>query len=105
MNRQTHYNPHVIAMIKTRKSSNPIKSSEIENRIGISGVTVREIIHKARTIENIPICSSSRGYYIASNKIEADETIRQLRSRAKQMVEAAEGMEKHYNNDNQMRLI
>ena len=105
MSRSEHFNPYVIAMIQERTSVNPIKSSEIERRLSISGVTVRQIIHDARTHDNVPICSDSKGYYIASNKIEADATIRQLLSRAKQLRDAAEGMEKHYNKDNQMRLI
>ena len=39
------------------------------------------------------------------DKIDADRTIRSLLSRAKQLKEAADGIEKHYNKDDQMRLL
>ena len=96
---------HVIAMIHERSKGNPILSRDIERRLGISGVIVREVVHKARTEENIPICAESNGYFMPSHKVDAERTIRSLRSRAKQLVEAANGIEAHYNKDNQMRLL
>ena len=105
MSKAIHYNPNVILMIKGRTSNNPIKSYEIENKLSISGVTVREIVHRARTVDNIPICSDSKGYYYPTSKLEADKTIRQLRSRAKQLVEAANGIEEFYITDNQKELF
>ena len=105
MSRAIHYNPHVIMMIKGRTSNNPIKSSEIERKLHIAGVTVREIVHRARTVDNLPVCSDSKGYYFPMNKSEADRTIRQLRSRAKQLVEAANGIEEYYITDNQKELF
>jgi len=96
---------HVIGMIEKRKVNDPILSKELEQRAGVSGVKIREIIHRARTEWNMPICAENRGYFMPSNKIEADRTIRSLLSRAKQLREAAEGMEKHYMKDKQMRLL
>jgi len=96
---------HIIGIIEDRNSTSPVLSRELEKRAGVSGVKIREIIHRARTEWNLPICAESKGYFLASNKIEADRTIRSLRSRAKQLIKAAEGMEKHYNKDKQMELI
>ena len=96
---------HVIGMIEKRKVNDPILSKELEQRAGVSGVKIREIIHRARTEWNMPICAENRGYFMPSNKIEADRTIRSLLSRAKQLREAAEGKEKHYMKDKQRRLL
>lgn len=96
---------HVIAMIQGRTINNPIYSKEIERRLGISGVIVREIVHRSRTEDNLPICSGATGYFMPRNKIEAQRTIKSLYSRAKQNREAAEGIEKHYNEDKQMSII
>ena len=96
---------HIIGMIEERKAENPILSRDLEQRAGVSGVKIREIIHKARTLWDMPICAERKGYFLPSNKIEAERTIRSLKSRAKQLITAAEGIEKHYNKDNQMRLI
>ena len=96
---------HIIGIIEERKASNPILSRELEQRAGVKGVKIREIIHRARTEWNMPICAESKGYFMPSNKTEAERTMRSLRSRAKQLIEAADGIEKHYNKDKQMRLI
>ena len=96
---------HIIGMIEERGYTNPILSRDLEIRAGVSGVKIREIIHRARTDWNMPICAESKGYFMPSNKIEADRTIRSLLSRAKQLREAAEGMEEHYNKEKQMRLL
>ena len=96
---------HVIGMIEERKITNPILSRDLEKRAGVKGAKIREIIHRARTEWNMPICAESKGYFMPSNKTEADRTMRSLRSRAKQLIEAADGIEKHYNKENQMRLL
>ena len=96
---------HVIGMIEERGVYNPILSRDLEHRAGVTGVKIREIIHKARTEWNMPICAESKGYFMPSNKLEAERTMKSLRSRANQLIEAADGIEKHYNKDKQMRLL
>ena len=96
---------HIIGIIEGRKHQNPVLSRDLEKRAGVTGVKIREIIHRARTEWNMPICAESKGYFMPDNKLEADRTIRSLRSRAKQLIEAADGIEKHYNKDSQMRLL
>ena len=105
MSKSNRMEVHVIAMIAERTSQNPIYSKEIERRLGVSGVIVRDVVHRGRTEENLPICGESKGYFMAGNKIEAERTIRSLYSRAKQLREAAEGMERYYIKDSQMSLI
>ena len=60
---------------------------------------------KARTIDNIPICAGNKGYFMPRDKAEALRTIKSLRSRANQNMEAADGIEKHYQDENQQRLL
>ena len=96
---------HVIGIIEGRKANSPVLSRDLEKRAGVTGVKIREIIHKARTEWDIPICAESKGYFMPSNKLEAERTIRSLRSRANQLKEAADGIEKHYNKNDQMRLL
>ena len=88
-----------------RSIDNPIYSREIERALGITDVAVRDAVHKARTIDNIPICSGNTGYFMTRDRAEALRTVKSLRSRAKQNNEAADGIEKHYQNENQQRLL
>ena len=96
---------HVIAMIYNKTKDKPIFSSEIERSLGISGVIIRDIVHRARTEQNIPICAESKGYFMPRDKVEALRTIKSLRSRASQNNEAANGIEKHYQDKDQQRLL
>ena len=96
---------HVIAMIHGRDKNNPKYSREIERRLGISGVIIREIVHRARAEQDIPICAESNGYFMPSNYLDAERTIKSLLSRAKQNREAAEGMIKYYKKIKQMELL
>lgn len=105
MSKSVHMENHVLAMISDRTNTNPILSRDIERRLSISGVIVRDIVHRARTEQNIPICAEAKGYFMPGNMSEARRTIDSLRSRAKQNREAADGIEKYYNEDKQMRLI
>jgi len=89
----------------SRNIENPIFSKEIERGLGISDVAVRDAVHKARTVENIPICSGNTGYFMPRDKAEALRTIKSLRSRASQNNEAANGIEKHYQKKDQQRLL
>ena len=99
------HSSHIIHKIQARTIDNPIYSKEIERSLSISDVTVRDAVHKARTIENIPICAGNTGYFMPRDKAEALRTIKSLRSRAKQNMEAAEGIEKHYQDEDQMRIL
>ena len=105
MSKSKNMQNHVIAMIWDKTKNKPIFSSEIERRLSISGVIIREIVHRARTELNLPICAEHKGYFMPKHKTEAMGTIRSLRSRAKQNIEAADGIETYFEEKNQMRLI
>ena len=99
------HSSHIIHKIQSRTIENPIYSREIERSLGISDVSVRDAVHKARTIENIPICAGNKGYFMPRDKAEALRTIKSLRSRATQNNEAADGIEKHYTKNDQQELL
>ena len=99
------HSSHIIHKIQTRTIDNPIFSKEIERSLAISDVLVRDAVHKARTVDNIPICAGNTGYFMPRDKAEALRTIKSLRSRAKQNLEAAEGIEKHYTKNTQQELL
>ena len=99
------HSSHIIHKIQSRTIDNPIYSKEIERSLGISDVSVRDAVHKARTIENIPICAGNTGYFMPRDRAEALRTVASLRSRAKQHNEAADGIEKHYTKNDQQELL
>lgn len=95
----------VLYTIKSYTKENPIKSREIKAKLGYSDVKIREAVHELRTVDNFPICSGSKGYFYALDISEARHTINHLRSRAREMFEAAEGMEKAFEKDNQLSIV
>ena len=99
------YSSTIIYEIQRRTKDNPIFSKELERLFGVSDVKIRDVVHKARTIENIPICAGNTGYFMPRDMAEALRTIKSLRSRAKQNNEAAEGIEKHYTKNDQQELL
>ena len=96
---------HIIHMIQSRDIDNPIYSKEIERRLGVNDVQVRDAVHRARVIDNIPLGSGSTGYFMPRDRAEAIRTIASLRSRAKQNLEAADGIDQFYKEEDQMRLL
>lgn len=70
-----------------------ITSSEISNRLGISGAEVRKQINQLRT-DGTAIASDSHGYYLAIEPTDLDHTIASFNSRIHQMIKARSGLEK-----------
>ena len=99
------YSSTIIYEIKRRSKDNPIFSKELERLFGVSDVKVRDAVHKARTVENIPIGADNKGYFMPRNRAEILHTVASLRSRAARCLEAAEGIEKHYTKNNQQELL
>ena len=95
----------ILYVIKSHTKENPIKSREIKEKLGCSDVKIREAVHELRTVDNFPICSGSKGYFYALDISEARHTINHLRSRAREMFDAAEGMEKAFEKDNQLSIV
>lgn len=82
----------------------PIKSKTIENRTGLRGFELREIIHELR-LSGHPIGSTSDGYFIAKSKWELDHTIAQLKSRGSKIFEVADALENCFDEQTQMELL
>lgn len=80
-----------------RENSNgkdtPVCSSKISKSFGVSRTAVRHMINTARS-NGSPICSCQKGYYIATDKNEIQNTIESLRGRIYKMEKAIAGLEK-----------
>ena len=96
---------HLLMLIKQHRVENPIKAYQIKAKLGISSVKIREIVNELRADDNLPICSDSTGYFYARNKAEALHTISQLRSRAKHIHLAADGILANFKDEDQLSLI
>ena len=95
----------IIYEIKRRTKDNPIFSKELERLFGVSDVKVRDAVHKARAKDELPIGAENKGYFYPRDKSEILRTVASLRSRAKRCLEAADGIEKHYQDKDQQRLL
>tara|TARA_Y100000593_G_C4152848_1_gene257956 strand:- start:326 stop:661 length:336 start_codon:yes stop_codon:yes gene_type:complete len=91
--------------IEERTKDKPVKSNELQVRFNIPGSTVRQIVHYLRTIEHIPIGSGADGYFLARSVGEVEHTVKTLKSRAREMIKAADGILEHYHKDEQISLI
>ena len=92
-------------LIKQHRVENPIKAYQIKAKLGISSVKVREMVNEMRADDRLPVCSDATGYFYARDKSEALHTINQLRSRAKHIHRAAEGVLSYFEEENQLQLL
>lgn len=69
----------------------PICGAAIAAAFGISGAEVRRLVNAARSGGD-PICSSGRGYYIAADRNEVQQTIDSLQGRIAGMSSAVLGL-------------
>lgn len=74
-------------------SENRITSTEISQRLGISGAEVRKQVNQLRC-DGTAIASDSHGYYLATEPTDLDHTIASFNSRIHQMIKARSGLEK-----------
>jgi hypothetical protein len=58
----------------------PVLSKRIEQRLSIQGSVVRDLINYGLT-QNIIICSGPKGYFLPSNRAQAQEALNHLISR------------------------
>ena len=96
---------HLLMVIKGRDKDNPIKSREIREKLGLSGEKIRELVNILRAVDHRPIGSDSSGYYYCHTITDALHTINQLRSRAKHIHRAAEGILANFKEEDQLSLI
>jgi Mn-dependent DtxR family transcriptional regulator len=60
---------------------NPVKSAELEAAFNMTGSQVRDLVRRLRR-QGYWIASGSTGYWIARTRIEYEDSMRHLRSRA-----------------------
>ena len=96
---------HLLMVIKGRDKDNPIKSREIREKLGLSGEKIRELVNILRAVDHKPIGSDSSGYYYCNTIADALHTINQLRSRAKHIHRAADGILANFKEEDQLSLI
>lgn len=93
-----------MAGIERRTVTTAIKSDEIIRLINAKlpkhGITVKLTGERLRKISNyirvnslLPLCATSRGYYVATERTEIESQIQSLRDRAKAIEAAATGLE------------
>ena len=70
---------------------NKITSAEISRRSGLKGVEIRKYVNTLRS-NGCPVCSDSKGYYLATETSDIDSTISNLNSRISHMIVAREGL-------------
>ena len=70
-----------------------VKAKTLRDTFGISGGTLRVLINELRC-QGWPICSCSRGYYLACKPAEIEQTIKNLKGRQMKMQYAIDGLSK-----------
>lgn len=95
--------PILIKGFSTRTSQNPIKAPDIIRAINskdyglknkFTEVRLRKICNFIRTNGIIPLCATSKGYYVSYDKNEIQNQILSLRERAEAILACADGMTK-----------
>lgn len=90
----------VLSVLRKHRKGSEIKSGAVMSlcwfRFGfdISSATLRKIVSYARRNGLEAICSSSKGYYVATDRKEIESQVRSLRQRASAISAAADGLEK-----------
>ena len=84
--------PTILRGLKRYSKDQPKKSKDIEQALGISGVTVRAAVSYLRE-QGEPIGSGAGGYYYDPNWTEMPNTIAHLRQRATRMETVAKALE------------
>lgn len=80
-------------VIEPRTAANPILSPQIEAATGFGGPQVRALVHVLRE-QGVPICSTSKGYWMARTPDELETTLEHLRQRSRSLQTVIVGLEK-----------
>ena len=78
--------------LQPHSNAHPLRSDKLEAATGFKGPVVRALVNALR-LDGVPVCSNSRGYYMARSLAELDQTIKHLRQRAASIQQAAAGLE------------
>lgn len=78
--------------LQTHGVTNPLRSDKLEAATGFKSTEVRALVNALRQ-DGVPVCSNSKGYYLARTAAELDITIKHMRQRAASITQAAAGLE------------
>lgn len=73
--------------------SSPITSRRLETDLDLSGTQIRAVVHALRMAGH-PVCSTSKGYYLAYTLADLDVTIAHLHERSRSIKECAHALER-----------
>lgn len=89
-----NYKKELLKYLKNHKGKkNAVYSKEIEYHYGIPGAEVRQMVNELRS-EGYPICSGTRGYWIAEDTADLMATMLHLVRRKQGLDKAIEGLRK-----------
>lgn len=101
--------PYLINGLKTKTKDNPIKAPEIVGAMNVffahKGIAIkmteprlRKCVNHIRSIGELPIIATSKGYYVSNDKEEILEQIESLRQRANSIIRTANGLKRILSN-------
>ena len=93
------YASTILRGIQHRRKSNPVKSKQIENALGISGTVVRDVVSSLRN-QGIPIYSGSTGYYYDPEWSDMPKCIAHLKQRSRAMLRTVSALEQSMGSQN-----
>jgi len=98
--------PILIKGFKTHTILNPIKAPEIVSALNskdlglekkFTEVRLRKLCNFIRTNSIIPLCATSKGYFVSYEKLEIENQILSLRERADAIIACADGLQNFIN--------
>lgn len=92
------------AVLSCHKITNPIMSCFLENQFDCQGSEIRREVKELRR-SGIPVAACKDGYYMAQSYTEIEDTVDDLRSRAKSLSITANMLAKTFNVDLQGDLF
>jgi hypothetical protein len=94
----------ILEVIKKHSMDDKIKSPALASIFNIPETQLRTYVNWLR-VERHPIGSDNGGYYYAQSFDELNHTIRQMLSRSRAIIKAANGLISCYSNEGQYEII
>lgn len=83
-----------IADYLIRGQANAVPLRHLEIMTGLDGRTVRRLIAEERRAGSPILSDNASGYYLPGNEAEREAFVRSMRGRAREIMEAADAVEK-----------
>lgn len=99
--------PILIKGFKTHTIKNPIKAPDIVSALNskdlgldkkFTEVRLRKLCNFIRSNSLLPLCATSKGYFVSYDEEEIHNQIKSLRERADAIISCADGLEKFIHN-------